>query len=74
MDVVKTITVPVTEFKANCLKLLEQMNKTGNRLVVTKRGKPLARVEPLQMTPKSPRGMWAGRVEFVGRYCSFLHG
>jgi prevent-host-death family protein len=37
-------TIPVTEFKARCLALLDDVARTGRPLVITKRGKPLARV------------------------------
>ena len=33
--------IPVTQFKAQCLSLLEQVSKSGQPLVITKRGKPL---------------------------------
>ena len=39
-------TIAVTEFKARCLSLLEDVARSGQPLVVTKRGKPLARVVP----------------------------
>lgn len=42
-----TRTVPAGEFKAKCLALLDEVAKTGEELVVTKRGKPIARVAPL---------------------------
>jgi prevent-host-death family protein len=37
-------TLTATEFKAKCLKLLEQLSPEG--IIVTKRGKPIARVLP----------------------------
>jgi prevent-host-death family protein len=37
-------SIAITEFKARCLALLEDVARTGEPLVVTKRGKPLARV------------------------------
>jgi prevent-host-death family protein len=37
-------SIAITEFKAQCLALLEDVARTGEPLVVTKRGKPLARV------------------------------
>ena len=36
--------IPVTQFKAKCLKLLDQVSKSGKPLIITKRGKPLAKV------------------------------
>jgi prevent-host-death family protein len=36
-------SIAVTEFKAQCIALLEAVARTGQPLVVTKRGKPLPR-------------------------------
>jgi len=36
--------VAISTFKARCLALLEDVARTGEPLLVTKRGKPLARV------------------------------
>jgi prevent-host-death family protein len=46
-----TITVPAGEFKAKCLKLLDEVAETGETIVVTKRGKPVARLGPLEPPP-----------------------
>ena len=40
-------TMPVTKFKAHVLALLAKVARTGETLVVTKRGKPLAQVGPV---------------------------
>jgi prevent-host-death family protein len=37
-------SVAISTFKARCLALLEDVARTGEPLLVTKRGKPLARV------------------------------
>ncbi len=39
-------TVTATEFKAKCLRLLDEVNRTGEALVISKHGKPVARVVP----------------------------
>ena len=39
-------TVVVSEFKAKCIALLKEMNLSGEPLLITLRGKPLARIEP----------------------------
>lgn len=36
------------EFKAKCLAVMAEVNSTGQPVLVTKRGKPLARVLPSQ--------------------------
>lgn len=39
-----TCTIKASEFKAKCLKLLDEVTATGEDIVVTKRGKVVARV------------------------------
>ena len=36
--------ISATEFKAKCLHLLDEVQRTGEGLVISKRGKPVARV------------------------------
>lgn len=37
-------TITATEFKAKCLQLIDMVQNTGEELVISKRGKPVARV------------------------------
>jgi prevent-host-death family protein len=46
--VMKSRIVAAGRFKAQCLALLDEVADTGIALVVTKRGKPVARVVPMQ--------------------------
>ena len=39
-------SVAASEFKARCLALLDHVAETGEPLIVTKRGRPVARVVP----------------------------
>ena len=39
--------IPAGEFKARCLALLDEVAATGTSIVVTKYGKPVAKVVPL---------------------------
>jgi prevent-host-death family protein len=45
-------TVAAGEFKAKCLALIDEVNTTGEPLLITKRGKPVARVLPSQDPPQ----------------------
>ncbi len=45
-------SVLISEFKAKCIQLLKMVNETGRPLLVTLRGKPIARVEPVRTSPK----------------------
>ena len=42
----KTRTIAAGEFKAKCLQLMDEVNEKGLILIVTKRGKAVARVGP----------------------------
>ena len=51
--VTKTVlTMGATEFKRNCLRLLDRVNQEGIEIVVTKFGIPVARVVPLTAKEK----------------------
>ena len=39
-------SISVSEFKAKCLSVLQDINKQKKRVVITKRGKPIAEVIP----------------------------
>lgn len=59
----KNRVLNVTEFKANCLALLDDIGRRGGSLTITKRGRPLATVLPADEAAwKSPEGSWAGKV------------
>ncbi len=44
-------TVAISELKAHCLRLVDEVARGRFELVVTKRGKPIARVVPLEDAP-----------------------
>ncbi len=48
------IEVPISEFKAKCLALLEEVRKTRRPIRITRHGKPVAEVVP--PVPVSERG------------------
>jgi prevent-host-death family protein len=48
-------TISASQFKARCLALLDEVAESGQALVVTKRGKPVARVEAFD-PPRSLEG------------------
>ncbi|WP_420617714.1 type II toxin-antitoxin system Phd/YefM family antitoxin [Candidatus Poriferisocius sp.] len=39
-------TISAGEFKAKCLKLMDEVNETGIPIVITKRGTPVSRLVP----------------------------
>jgi prevent-host-death family protein len=44
-------TVAVSELKAQCLRLVDEVARRRREIVVTKRGKPIARMVPLDDVP-----------------------
>jgi len=59
-------TIKASEFKAKCLKLMDEVAETGEPLVITKGGKPVARLVPLGERPKSLWGAHKGLIEIKG--------
>jgi len=39
-------TIPAGKFKAQCLAILDEVQESGKPVIVTKRGKPVAKVVP----------------------------
>jgi len=56
-----------TEFKAQCLALMDRVNKTGEEIVITKHGKPVAKLIALREQPWEPAfGSMKGTVQILG--------
>ena len=60
--------VAISEFKAKCLALLEQVRKTKKPIRITRYGKPVAEVVPAGpgARKQSWLGSMAGKMEIVG--------
>ncbi len=61
--------VPAGEFKAKCLALIDQVNRTGQEIVITKRGNPSAKLVPCSPAEKKKKpfiGRLEGIIEIVG--------
>ncbi len=59
-------TIKASEFKAKCLQLMDDIAKTGEEIVVTKRGKPVVRVSPAKQKPVSLYGALKGHIKITG--------
>ena len=61
-------TIAISKFKATCLAVLERVRRTGEPVVVTRFGEPVAEVIP-PPTPSRPAkwlGLFRDRGEIVG--------
>ena len=62
-----TKIMKASEFKAKCLAVMDEVAKTGETVVITKNGKPVAEVVPHRAAERpSPFGIWKGLVEVKG--------
>jgi len=59
-------TINASEFKARCLRVLDDVQATRAEVVITKRGKPVARLSPIGPARGSLRGAWKGMVRIRG--------
>ena len=54
------------QFKARCLKLMDEVNARRGEVVITKRGKPVARLVPYEKTAVKVHGFMKNTVTIVG--------
>jgi prevent-host-death family protein len=57
-------TVPATRFKAQCLSLLDRVGPEG--IVITKHGKPVAKLVPMSMDSAGLIGSLKGKLSIKG--------
>lgn len=60
MDIIKA-----SEFKAKCLNLMDQVAATGEELIITKNGKPIAKLVPVAAS-SNLLGLHAGLMDISG--------
>jgi len=65
-------TVKAGEFKAKCLELMDRVAESGEPIVITKRGKPVAMLTPARDPSQTVFGYYKGRMEIVGDIVSPL--
>lgn len=58
--------VAAGEFKAKCLQLMDEVQKQRKQIIITKRGKPVAKLVPCEDQPKTLFGYMRGSVKYYG--------
>ena len=58
-------TIPAGEFKNRCLALMDEVNETGEEIVITKHGKPVSRLVPVEER-KPIFGIFKDQIEITG--------
>lgn len=58
-------TVNISKFKATCLAILAKVKRTGQPVLITRKGEPIAQVIPPPL-PKKPES-WLGSFHSTGK-------
>ncbi len=58
--------VKASEFKAKCLKLMDEVAESGEEIVITKNGRPVTRLLPYRTPVASLFGAHRGRIHSTG--------
>lgn len=56
-------TIKASEFKAKCLQLMDEVNQTGEEIVITKYGKPVSILKPYRTVPATLFGLHKGKIK-----------
>ena len=59
-------TMKASEFKAKCLKLMDEVAESGREIVVTKNGRPTAKLVAYRKAPDEWFGADRGKLEILG--------
>jgi len=60
-------TIQASKFKARCLALMDEVARTGETILITKNGKPVAELRPHRgPRAKSLIGLHKGRAKILG--------
>jgi prevent-host-death family protein len=60
------MSIPAALFKAECLRLMDEVARTGKPVVITKHGRPVAQLVPVPPTPGSLFGYMRNTVSIKG--------
>lgn len=58
-------TIKASEFKATCLRLMDEVAETGDPVIITKNGRPVSKLVPYRKPLRSLWGLHAGSLELV---------
>ena len=59
-------TIKASEFKAKCLKLMDEVAESGEEIVITKHGRPVSKLVPYGPKPTALFDIDRGRIDIVG--------
>ena len=66
MESLRQRQIGAGEFKARCLQLMDEVDRDGIEIVITKRGRPVAKLVPAQPPTGTFIGSMKGTVRILG--------
>ncbi len=64
--------IKASEFKARCLKLMDEVAETGEPIIITKNGHPVSRLVPYRSKPETLLGLMKDSMAITGDVISPL--
>jgi len=59
-------TIPAGQFKARCLKVMDDVQSTREPVIITKKGRPVAKLVPAEDLTDDFLGKLSGTMKIVG--------
>jgi prevent-host-death family protein len=59
-------TIPAGQFKARCLRLMDEVRSTREPVLITKKGRPVAKLVPAESQPEDIFGCPKDEIKIVG--------
>ncbi len=58
--------IKASEFKAKCLRIMDEVRETGREYIISKNGEPVSKLVPIKKRPRSLFGLHKGVVKSKG--------
>jgi prevent-host-death family protein len=62
----KIKTIPAGAFKARCLAIMDEVAARREAVIITKRGKPVAKLVPVEKEKDDIYGFFKGKIKITG--------
>ncbi len=59
-------TMPAGKFKVHCLAVMDEVQSRREAVIITKRGKPVAKLVPIENEKDDIFGFFKGKIEIEG--------
>ena len=64
--------INASQFKAKCLQLMDEVQRTGEEIIITKNGKPVSKLAPIVKKPDTLFGAHRGQIRITNDIVSPL--